>query len=76
MQGELALLLRVAPETVSRWETEAEPMPRQAQLSLVALLDGVERAEVDVKKLVGRERAGRAGGPTELEVVRPGKAAT
>ncbi len=73
LQSELALLLHVAPETVSRWETEAEPLPRQAQLSLVALLHGVERAQVDIRELVGREQSGRASVPTQLEVLDPEK---
>jgi transcriptional regulator with XRE-family HTH domain len=38
-QAELAELLDCAPETVSRWETGAVPIPSAMRLALVALLD-------------------------------------
>jgi DNA-binding transcriptional regulator YiaG len=36
--AELAVTLEVTPETVSRWETDARPIPRTVRLAVVALL--------------------------------------
>jgi putative zinc finger/helix-turn-helix YgiT family protein len=56
-QTELAELLGVRHETLSRWETDSEEMPRTAQLGLVAILDGVEQMDGDVQAFVRRARA-------------------
>lgn len=49
-QTELAGLLDVAPETVSRWETEANPAPHTTQLALAALVDLALQTGADVLK--------------------------
>ncbi len=70
-QVDLAALLKVEPETVSRWENDQRPMPRAEQLALVALLTGVECGLVDIAKAL---RAGPVDTSKEL-VVRPTRAA-
>lgn len=57
-QAELATLLGVEPETLSRYETEKLMIPTATKLAIVALLDGAEQG-LDIKSLVERERAGR-----------------
>jgi DNA-binding transcriptional regulator YiaG len=52
-QPELGAILGVATETVSRWETGAEPFKRTVQLALAQLLDMAHRDGCDaVKALV------------------------
>jgi DNA-binding transcriptional regulator YiaG len=49
-QARLAKLLEVAPETVSRWETGAEPISRVSRLALLAVVRdprGLARLEKD-----------------------------
>ena len=43
-QTEFAEHLGVAPETVSRWETGAEPFKRPVQLAVCELVETVERS--------------------------------
>lgn len=59
-QIDLAALLGCEPETVSRWETGARPMPRAEQLALVALLDGVELGSLDIDEAARLAREGRS----------------
>lgn len=47
-QTELATLLEVAPETVSRWETGANPAPLMNQLAVASLVDRAIADDVDV----------------------------
>lgn len=42
-QPELAALLDVATETVSRWETDKDPIRRQTQLAILLFLEHTER---------------------------------
>ncbi|MBN1606310.1 MAG: helix-turn-helix domain-containing protein [Polyangiaceae bacterium] len=44
-QAELAHLLDVAPETVSRWETGAQAFDRSVQLAALAMLEHVHRGD-------------------------------
>jgi DNA-binding transcriptional regulator YiaG len=44
-QAQLAGYLGVAPETVSRWETGAQPFDRPVQLAVLAMLEHVHRGE-------------------------------
>lgn len=74
-QTELATLLQCTPETLSRWETGAQQMKRAEQLALVALIEGVERDGVDIKKQLTNKRDDGHGTVVELEVRRPLKAA-
>ena len=66
-QVDLAGLLGYAPETLSRWETGDLPIPRTAELALVAVLDGVELCGGDVDAFVECEKGGRPASHT-LEV--------
>jgi DNA-binding transcriptional regulator YiaG len=66
-QVDLASLLGCEPETLSRWESGARPMPRAEQLALVALLDEVESFGVDIREILDRKKSNR---PIELEVQR------
>jgi DNA-binding transcriptional regulator YiaG len=47
-QTELAKLLDLAVETVSRWETGTNPAPHTTQLALAALIDRAQETGVDV----------------------------
>lgn len=42
-QTDLASMLEVTSGTVSRWENDAEPIPRQAQLSVLLFLERTAR---------------------------------
>ena len=44
-QAQLAGYLGVAPETVSRWETGAQPFDRPVQLAVLAMLEQVHRGQ-------------------------------
>jgi putative zinc finger/helix-turn-helix YgiT family protein len=68
-QVDLATLLGIEPETLSRYETERLPIPSASRLAIVALLDGAEQG-LDIKSLVERERAGRPS-LTEMYVLPP-----
>lgn len=75
-QTELAALLQCTPETLSRWENGAQQMKRAEQLALVALIEGVERDGVDIKKsLPSKSEDGQGPVIVELEVRQPLKAA-
>ena len=66
-QADLASLLDVAPETVSRWE-KSQDLPaieRATQLAIVALLDGVIHGTLDLDAEVQKSRSG-VGGSDEL----------
>lgn len=54
-QVDLASLLGCEPETLSRWESNARPMPRAEQLALVALLDDVECFGNDIRSLLDKK---------------------
>lgn len=54
-QAQLAELLGVALETVSRWETGADPFKPTVQLALATLLDIAESVGGDLDKLPRRE---------------------
>lgn len=68
-QTEVAALLGCEPETVSRWETGARKMPRAEQLALVALIEGVERGAIDLRKELDATSEEKA--PAALEVKAP-----
>jgi putative zinc finger/helix-turn-helix YgiT family protein len=55
-QTDLAELIGCASETLSRWETDALEMPRNMQLALVAVLDGVEHHGGDVDDYLAHDR--------------------
>jgi DNA-binding transcriptional regulator YiaG len=74
-QTELAALLQCTSETLSRWENGAQQMKRAEQLALVALIEGVERDGVDIKKQLTNKREDGHSAVGELEVRRPLKAA-
>ncbi len=57
-QVDLASLLCVEPETVSRWENDRMPMPRAEQLAIVALLDVAEHDPESFARMVRGEPAG------------------
>lgn len=57
-QVDLARLLGVEPETVSRWENEHVTMPRAEQLAIVALLDVSEHDPDTFGRMVRGESAG------------------
>ena len=67
-QSELGTLIDSAAETISRWENDREAVPRTVQLAVVALLDAVERREIDVNELVRPAGAARTSLPDQLEV--------
>lgn len=73
-QTELAALLQCTPETLSRWENGALPMKRAEQLALVALVEGVERDGIDLKKQIA-SIGGASDNIVELEVRPPLRAA-
>lgn len=52
-QADLATLLDVAVETVSRWETGAEPIRRQTQLALLQLVESAARSETGSPAPIG-----------------------
>jgi DNA-binding transcriptional regulator YiaG len=62
-QADLAILLNVASETVSRWESaeEGPAIDRSTQLAIVALLDGVINKQIDIETEVMKARAGKHG---------------
>jgi DNA-binding transcriptional regulator YiaG len=74
-QTELAALLQCTPETLSRWENSALQMKRAEQLALVALIEGVERDGVDIKKMLSNKSEDRQSTVVELEVRQPLKTA-
>ncbi len=74
-QTQLAILLQCTPETLSRWETGAQQMKRAEQLALVALIEGVERDGVDLKKQSAPKPDDGHGAVVELEVRMPLKTA-
>ncbi|MFO0646574.1 MAG: helix-turn-helix domain-containing protein [Polyangiales bacterium] len=57
-QVDLARMLGVEPETVSRWENGHVAMPRAEQLALVALLDVSEHDPDTFDRMVRGESAG------------------
>lgn len=67
-QVDVAALLDVAPETVSRWETDAKTMERATQLALAALL-GQALGGADMRALAGTQGAPTGPAETVLRVV-------
>ncbi len=57
-QIDLASLLRVEPETISRWENGRVAMPRAEQLAMVALIDVAEHDPEVFTRMVRGEPAG------------------
>jgi DNA-binding XRE family transcriptional regulator len=68
-QAELAGLLEVAPETVSRWENDHEPTQRATQLAVAAIVDyALQNGLIPVSP---DERADDGPNGTHLEVHAP-----
>lgn len=65
-QAELAALLDVTPETVSRWENDREPTQRATQLAVAAIIDHALQYGVVPKLPSERDREDPNG--THLEV--------
>lgn len=57
-QADLGALLGVSAETVSRWESGAEPFKPAIQLALAGLLDTAERMGGEITKPQSRAPAG------------------
>jgi DNA-binding transcriptional regulator YiaG len=51
-QVDLATALEVAPETISRWETNKETVGRTVQLAIAQLLDAVERYGEEILEII------------------------
>jgi putative zinc finger/helix-turn-helix YgiT family protein len=71
-QAQLAQLLGIASETVSRWENDHDPPNRPHQLAIVSLLEGVETGMLDLQEalsIAGADR--RSAPPAQLEVREP-----